>query len=61
MLHSLGLGSNENKEKYQFGNYLLIQYQIHLIDIRIVWQTVRRINKEILGAPRLIGIRVLKF
>ena len=39
--------SNENKVKYQIVDYLLIQYQILLIDItRIVCQTIRRITHE---------------
>ena len=36
--------SDENKEKYQLGDYMLIQYQILKTNItRTVWQTVRRI------------------
>ena len=42
--------SNENKEKYQLGDYKLIQYQILQTNItRTVWQIVRRITDEILG------------
>ena len=42
--------SDENKEKYQLGDYKLIQYQILQTNItRTVWQTVRRITNEILG------------
>ena len=42
--------SDENKEKYQLGDYKLIQYQILQTNItRTVWQTVRRITDEILG------------
>ena len=42
--------SDENKEKYQLGDYQLIHYQIlRTVIIRIVWQTVRRITNEILG------------
>ena len=51
--------SDENKVKYQLGDYLLIQYQILQIDIiTIVWQTVRRITNEILGVT---GLRVLRW
>ena len=40
---------NENKEKYQLGDYKLIQYQILQTNItRTVWQIVRRITDEIL-------------
>ena len=47
--------SDENKEKYQFGDCKLIQYQILQTDItRTVWQTVRRITNEILGVKGLI-------
>ena len=50
--------SDENKVKYQLGDYLLIQYQFLQIDIiTIVWQTVRRITNEILGVT---GLRVLR-
>ena len=43
--------SDENKVKYQVGNYQLIQYQTLQIDIiRIVCQTVERITNEILRA-----------
>ena len=46
---------DENKVKYQLGDYSLIQYQFLQIDIIIiVWQTVRRITKEILGVKGLI-------
>ena len=42
--------SDENKEKYQLWDYLLIQYQILQTNImRIIWQTVKRITNEILG------------
>ena len=41
--------SDENKVKYQVGDYQLIQYQTLQIDIiRIVCQTVERITNEIL-------------
>ena len=41
--------SDENKEKYQLGDYKLIQYQIFQTNItRTVWQIVRRITDEIL-------------
>ena len=43
--------SDENKVKYQVGDYQLIQYQTLQIDIiRIVCQTVERITNEILTA-----------
>ena len=46
--------SNENKEKYQLGDYWLIQFQILQTNIIwIVWQTVRRITHEILGVKGL--------
>ena len=42
--------SDENTEKYQLGDYRLIQYQILQTNItRTVWQTVRRITNKILG------------
>ena len=41
---------DEKKEKYQLGNYFLIQYQILQTNIaRITHQTVVRIANEILG------------
>ena len=47
--------SDKNKEKYQFGDYKLIQFQILKTNIaRNVWQTVRRIINKILG------VRVLR-
>ena len=46
--------SDENKEKYQLGDYKLIQYQILQTNItRTVWQTVRRVTNEILGVKEL--------
>ena len=43
-----------NWEKYQLGDYLLIQYQIFQTNIRrILWQTVGRIAQEILEVKRL--------
>ena len=46
--------SDENKEKYQSGDYKLIQYQILQTNItRTVWQTVRRITDEILRVKGL--------
>ena len=45
-----------NKEKYQIGDYKLIQYQILQTNItRTVWPTERRINNEIL---RVKGLNV---
>ena len=47
---------DENKEKYELWDYLLIRYQILLTNIvRIVWQTERRITNEILGFKGLKG------
>ena len=46
--------SDKNKEKYQLRGYELIQYQILRTDIRIVWETVRRITNEILGVKGLM-------
>ena len=46
--------SDKKREKYQLGDYKLIQYQIlHTNIARIVWQTVRRITNEILGVKGL--------
>ena len=46
--------SNENKEKYQLGDFRLIQYKILQTNITgTVWQTVRRITNEILGVKGL--------
>ena len=46
--------NNDNKEKYQLGDYWLIQYKILQTNItRTVWQTVRRITNEILGVKGL--------
>ena len=46
--------NDENWEKYQLGDYRLIQYQILRTKIIInLWQTVRRITKDILGMKRL--------
>ena len=46
--------SDENKEKYQLGDYKLIQYQILQTNItRTIWLTVRRITNEILGVKEL--------
>ena len=46
--------SDENKEKYQSGDYQLIQKQILQINIiRFVWQTERRITNEIWGVKGL--------
>ena len=45
--------SDKNKEKYQLGDYKLIQSQILQTNIaRTVWQTVGRIN-EVLGVKGL--------
>ena len=48
--------SDENKVKYQIGDFQLIQYQILQIDIEIiVCQTVQRITDEIL----VVQIRII--
>ena len=45
---------DENEEKYQLGDYKLIQHEIIQTNItRTVWQTVRRITNEILGVKGL--------
>ena len=42
--------NDENKEKYQIGNYKLIKNKILQTNItRTVWQTVRKVTEEILG------------
>ena len=47
--------SDENKEKYQLGDYKLIQSQIIQTNItKTVWQIVRIITNEILGVKGLI-------
>ena len=46
--------SDENKEKYQLGDYKIIQYQILQTNItRTVWEIVRRITNEILRVKGL--------
>ena len=51
--------SDENKTKYQSGDYKLIQYQILQTNItKTVWQTVIRITNEILGVKGLRTKRV---
>ena len=46
--------NNDNKEKYQLGDYWLFQYKILQTNMtRTVWQTVRRITNEILGVKGL--------
>ena len=50
--------SDESREKYQLGDYKLIQYQFLQTNItRTVWQTVRSITNKILG----VGDRSLIF
>ena len=45
---------DENKEKYQLGDYQFMQYQILQNNMRrIIQQTVRRIAMEILGVKGL--------
>ena len=63
--HNIKEARDENKEKYQLWDYLLIRYQILRTNItRTVWQTVRRITNEILGVKGLIllknGVILLK-
>ena len=49
--------SDENEEKYQLGDFKLIQYQILQTHItRTVWEIVRRITNEILGVK---GLRII--
>ena len=48
--HQADIVSDMNKGKYQLEGYSMIQYQIlQTYIIRMVWQTVGRITKEILG------------
>ena len=52
--YNIRLTSDENKEKYQTGDYKLIQYQILQSNItRTVEQTVRRVSNEISGVKGL--------
>ena len=47
--------SYENKEKFQLGDYLLIQYQIFQITImRVAWKTESGATNEILQMKGLI-------
>ena len=53
--------SDQNEEKYQSGDYKLIQNEILQTNItRIGWQTVRRIINEILGVKRVNILNALK-
>ena len=53
-LYNIKQKSNENKEKYQLGDYKVIQCQILQTNIkRTIWQTVRRITNKILGVKGL--------
>ena len=55
-LNNIKQKSDENKEKYQLGDYKLIKYEILQNNIiRIIPQTVRRIANEILGVKGLKG------
>ena len=48
--YNIKQASDEKKEKYQLGDYFLIQYQILQTNIAsIIYQTVGRIANEILG------------
>ena len=52
--YNINQASDRNKEKYQLGDYELIQYQIlQTNNTRTVWQTVKRITNEILGVKGL--------
>ena len=52
--YNIKKASDANKEKYQLGDYKLIQSQILQTNItRTVRQTVRRITDEILGVRGL--------
>ena len=52
--NNINKASDKNREKYQLGDYELIQYQIlPTNNTRTVWQTVKRINNEILGVKGL--------
>ena len=54
--------SDENKEKYQLGDYKLTQYQILQTNItRTVWETVRRITNEILEVIGLMKDTLVRF
>ena len=56
--YNIKQASNENKEKYQLGDYKLIQNQILQTNIlRTVWQSIRRIASEIMGVKRLRLLR----
>ena len=52
---NIAITTTKIKKKDNLGDYQLIQYQVFLTNIiRILWQTVRRITDEILGAKGLI-------
>ena len=52
--YNINQASDKNREKYQLGDYELIQYQIlQTNNTRTVWQTVKRITNEILGVKGL--------
>ena len=53
--------SDENKEKYQLGDYQLIQQQILRTKIiRMVQKSVRRITDEILGMKGLSNEMIMQ-
>ena len=55
--YNINQASDKNKEKYQLGDYELIQYQIlQTNNTRTVWQTVKKITNEILGVK---GLKIL--
>ena len=52
--YNINQTSDENREKYQLGDYEWIQNQIlQTNSTRTVWQTVRRVANEILGVKGL--------
>ena len=57
-INEISISRDKKKEKYQLGDYKLIQYQILWTNIiRIVWQPVGRITNEILEVK---GLKVHK-
>ena len=57
-INEISISRDKKKEKYQLGDYKLIQYQILWTNImRIVWQPVGRITTEILEVK---GLKVHK-
>ena len=57
-INEISISRDKKKEKYQLGDYKLIQYQILWTNIiRIAWQPVGRITTEILEVK---GLKVHK-